>query len=109
MKRRSSTPAVTEIRSTSTVFGSARSRVALSSLPTPIALAKSSPVPAGNTANVAPVPANPFSDQVHAAVAAEDGDDATVFPGRARERPHLLGRARHPDLVVDTDLVQDRR
>ncbi len=55
---------MTEIRSTSTVFGSASSRVALSSLPTPIAFAKSSPVPAGNTANVAPVPTNPFTTRL---------------------------------------------
>src|SRR5215211_1574795 len=58
---RRSAPVVISIRSRSTVFGLARSSIAVRSLPAPIAFAKSSPVPDGKTARAAPVPTSPFA------------------------------------------------
>ena len=56
-----SAPVVTSMTSRSTILGLASSSTAVSSFPAPIALAKSSPVPAGSAASAAPVPRMPLA------------------------------------------------
>ena len=100
---------VTRMASIRTGFGAASSRTAASNGAAPIAVAKSSPVPAGRTARAASVPIRPLA--AHETVPSPP-ITATIAGTLARDAPagglHVGGRFRDQDLMFDPELPKGR-